>query len=89
MGTGPDRINLECKSATLLCDRDAHRKVKAIFCLLFVGACTKSEASGGTRPAGLDLSFLIVKPFKPSRLALEEDVKLSMSWLQNRLTGPY
>ena len=44
MGTGPDRIHLMWKSAILLCDRDAHRKVKAIFCLLFVGACTKSEA---------------------------------------------
>jgi hypothetical protein len=29
-------------------------KENAIFCLLFFGACKKSKASGGTRPAGFD-----------------------------------
>ena len=39
--------------------RDAHRKVRGIFCLLFVDVWTKSKAFGGTRPAGFDTELTL------------------------------
>ncbi len=45
-------------------DEENHRNLvteikEAIFCILFVGACTKRMASGGTRPAGVQVSKMI------------------------------
>ena len=41
MGTGPDCIHLMLKSAILLCDRDAHRKVKPFLLVRFLCGSTK------------------------------------------------
>ncbi len=48
MGTGPDRIHLMWESAILLCDRDAHRKVKPFLLVRFLcGLPKKMEAVAG------------------------------------------
>ena len=70
MGTGPDRIHLMWESAILLCDRDAHRKVKPFLLVRFLcGLPKKMNTVVGPGPDGVDCFFSIVKPIKPSGFA--------------------
>jgi hypothetical protein len=60
MGTGPDRIHLMWKSAILLCDRDAHRKVKPFLLVrFFCGLPKKMNAAVESRLDGLACFFSI------------------------------
>ena len=50
--------------------RDAHRKVRGIFCLLFVDVWTKSKALVGARPDGFDYVLVQFKQQRqPSKVA--------------------
>ena len=71
MGTGPDCIHLMLKSAILLCDRDAHRKVKPFLLVRFLcGLPKKMNPVVGPGPDGFCFCLLLnIKPFKPSGLA--------------------
>jgi hypothetical protein len=58
MGTGPDRIHLMLKSAILLCDRDAHRKVKPFLLVRFLcGSTKKMNPVVGPGPDGSDCFY--------------------------------
>ena len=70
MGTGPDRIHLMLKSAILLCDRDAHRKVKPFLLVRFLcGLPKKMNTAVESRLDGLVCFYKNVQLLKPSGFA--------------------